>query len=194
MLFTLLIKCSSVTKESLTSTYVLKTKVGNEYIKLEADETFTFKCEIPLIESESKGNWLLKDNSLIFNSFLKYKNDYIEVEELKNLDTTTIQVVDDENNGLYNIIININNDEKIFSTDTNGYVLLEKLKQGDSIKINTIDLSSEKAFYKIKSAEENRNIKITIHKKESNKKYFEHAIFKIKKDKLILNNQVYKKV
>ncbi|WP_445457003.1 hypothetical protein [Flavobacterium sp. HNIBRBA15423] len=195
LFFVIFIKCSSISKQNLTGTYVLKTKVGNEYIKLNRDGTFNFKSQIPLIQSESNGSWSLKNNNLILSSFLEYKNDFIEVEELTNKDKSLIQVMDKENKGMFGIIVRINDDENIFSTDINGYISLEKLelKQGDIVRINTINLSSENIFYKIKKSDKNKFIKIKIYEKDGVKRYFENDTLEIKKDKIILNKDIYKK-
>lgn len=193
--FLLLISCNVFKNKEISGIYVLETKLGNEYIKLNNDSTFNFICQIPLIQSESTGNWFIKDKKLIIKSFIKYNNDYIEVEELLRDKGFVIQIVDSENEGIYGIPININNDSSYMVTDINGEIFIKdyEFKQGDLIKIYMASLSSKKGIYRLNCIDNCNYIKIKIHIKEPHKKYFNNDTLNIRNNKIILNKQAYVK-
>lgn len=191
-----LIKCNTIKNTDLVGEYVLETQIGKEYIRLNNDSTFYFNSEIPFVQSESSGHWSFKKNALTIKSNPKFKNDYIEVEEILNNEKSIIEIVDGKNKGIYGAIININGSDNNYITDIEGVVYLKEnnLRKGDLIKISTINLSPEKSLYKIKSISNKNYIRITIYPKENHKKYYEDDTLKIKNRNIILNGQKYKKI
>lgn len=191
--FIFFIKCGVIKDEKIDGTYIFKTKIGVEYLKLNRDKTFYFDCQIPLVSSKSEGYWKIEDGLLIINSDLKYKNDYVVVKELINEDIPFVQIIDEVNMGIFNVPIRIN--DNIFFTDIDGKFYLEniKLKKGDLLKFYPLGLSESKNIYEVTSLVENKSIIVKVFSKNIGKRYFEKDTLIIKGNKIIMNNQVYKK-
>jgi hypothetical protein len=171
--------------------YILKTKVGSEYIHLKKDSLFDFECRIPMLQSKSSGSWYDKGKYIIIKSFPIYKNDWINVTEVKNEGAPTVQILDKNNNPVFGVQLYINN-KYINSSNLKGFVYLINinLNKGDVIEFSTLDLSSEKRKYIIKNNDCN-SIIANIYPIELGSKFFEKDTLIFKGNKLIYKNSVY---
>lgn len=191
-----LVNCKSVKDENVIGSYIYNSKIGSEEIHLSDNKLFSYKCQIPLIKSESKGHWEIKNNILILKSFEEFKNDYFEVVELnQNLDSTIIKVVDENDNPLAGVNIRIDNFSDNLVTDLSGHIVNENINFSKdlSIKIFSIDLSLGKNEYIVKS-NSTKSLIIKIYRKTNEKRYFSNDTLKLKKNKLIFKDIAFKKV
>ncbi len=195
LLTSIFINCKSTKNREVDGIFVNKTILGNEFLKFNSNHTFEFYSKIPLLISESKGNWYLKNGEIIINSYPEYKNDYFTVEEsLKgNDDESIIHVVDENNYGIYGVDF-IMNQNIYITTNEDGKIILNNysFNVSDKIEFSSINLSLEKNIYSIKNSK-STFIKIKIFSKNYEKKYFENDTIQIKRNKIILNEKSFNK-
>ena len=167
LLTSIFINCKSTKNREVDGIFVNKTILGNEFLKFNSNHTFEFYSKIPLLISESKGNWYLKNGEIIINSYPEYKNDYFTVEEsLKgNDDESIIHVVDENNYGIYGVDF-IMNQNIYITTNEDGKIILNNysFNVSDKIEFSSINLSLEKNIYSIKNSK-STFIKIKIFSK-----------------------------
>ncbi|HLO73683.1 MAG TPA: hypothetical protein VK164_07085 [Flavobacterium sp.] len=196
LLTSVLINCKSTENQEVEGLFINKTIAGSEFLKIYSNHTFEFYSEIPLLISKSKGNWYLRNDAIIINSYPEYKNDYFVAEEsLKESDDKSIIYVIDENDeGIYGVNFIINGNIHI-ATNEEGKIIVNNysFNVSDKIEFSSINLSSEKNVYSVKKSKSNF-IKIKIFNKNYEKKYFENDTIKIKRNKIILRNENFNKL
>lgn len=195
--FFLLNFCSTIKDKDITGVYVSKNNLGNELIRLNKDSTFSYKCQLPLLESESKGFWTFNNNLIVLNSYEEFKNDYFEVEELnQDSDFPTIKIVDENNNGITGVNLKINNNiSNTLISDLHGNINDDSinLRKDVNITIYSIDLSLGNGKYFIKN-DSIKSLIIKIYRKTNEKKYFFNDSLKLKSEKLFFNDLFFKKI
>lgn len=194
-LFIFVLSCKTSPELYVHGTYEYKSDIAFGKLILFEDGTFNHSYDIPLASYESKGRWRKQNKSIILTSEESYKNDYMIVSEKTGQNESYIQILDEYNNPVDSIFISINGKQKYYTTDSNGKINLssQNEKEIKSITVDWLFLSTKHNVYYVKSKESNQFI-IKIIPKNFMKKYYDDSRFKVRKNKIIMNKQVYTKI
>jgi hypothetical protein len=170
-----------------------ESKKGNYFnISIEENNMFQYSSVQGLISSTSKGTWIKKNDTLILNSFEKYKTNYIEIVKQKIINNTlnSVKIVDNMGNPVENRILYFNNNFNIeYKTDVYGYV-----KYQEQIKV--LDVLTFSDIYKVELENyDYYDLIVKVVPENTQYSYFKNKKFKIRGSKLIEieTNRIYKR-
>jgi len=150
-------------------------------IVLEENNRFSFRNVIGLIDSKSKGDWILKENKIILNSDSTYLKNKIFVDEVKTESEPYFKIHYPDKLAAFGayIIFNNNKEEFGYAIDDSGTINLPKKLKISNFKINNLGIEY---FYEVLSG---NSFDVTIYFDDLGKTYFENEEFVLKRKKLI---------
>jgi len=184
IIFTLIIvSCASIkiSKENLIGNY--KTKSNGMKLTL-SNTTFKYTNSSSLYEAKSEGTWKLKGEDIILTSFPEFRNNLIEVEEIKFPKKRQVFIFDEDNRSYEGVVFTYidRSNNKIFkTTDENGVIVLPK---DLNIKYFTISYLGENHDYEVKNVMS--SFKVKLYFDDLNRKYFDDEKVITKKNSLVL--------
>ncbi len=150
-------------------------------IVLEKNNRFSFRNVIGLIDTKSKGDWILKENKIILNSDSTYLKNKIFVDEVKAENEPYFKIHYPYKLAAYGayVIFNNNKEEFGYSIDDNGTINLPKELKATNFKIYNLGIEFN---YEVLSG---NSFEVTIYSDDLSKTYFENEEFIVKRNKLI---------
>ncbi|KAF2519031.1 hypothetical protein E0W68_07170 [Flavobacterium salilacus subsp. salilacus] len=132
-------KTKPITKSKIVGKYSCKiSDHHNISLMLEESGRFIYDYNESLNFMKSEGEWFLKDNTLILNSWNIGKEDYIIVEENNSKPKRCIEIKYYDNLSFQYCTVILNNSEKMYA-DGNGLIFLDVNQKVESIKIELFD-------------------------------------------------------
>ncbi|MBL7976952.1 MAG: hypothetical protein JNN12_01330 [Bacteroidetes Order II. Incertae sedis bacterium] len=161
----------------------------NRVLKINQDGSFNYYAQGDLIDASSFGTWKISyDKKLILNSDESLKTGVIDcVEEYSSpIELLSVKLIDEGGLPLGYAGVLLNEDgTNGFAVDENGY---GSIKFND-LKILTISYLGNKYEY-ILSNPKNNKLTITIRLQSNESIFFNNEIWKVRKNKLINNNNL----
>ncbi|MGJ8667209.1 MAG: hypothetical protein ACSHW7_12640 [Patiriisocius sp.] len=182
ILLIILTSCSSsrIEKVSLEGRYKAKVEEGLIEIVLEENNRFSFRNVIGLIDSKSKGDWILKENKIILNSDSTYLKNKIFVDEIKTESEPYFKIHYPDKLAAFGAYIIFNNKEELgYEINDSGKINLPKELKVSNFKIYHL---GKEYFYKVLSED---SFEVTIYFDDLGKTYFETEEYVLKRNKLI---------
>jgi hypothetical protein len=182
ILFIILTSCSSsrIEQVSLEGRYKAKVEEGLIEIVLEKNNRFSFRNVIGLIDSKSKGDWILKENKIILNSDSTYLKNKIFVDEIKTESEPYFKIHYPDKLAAFGAYIIFNNKKEFgYAINESGTINLPKELKTSNFKINNLGIDF---FYEVLSG---NSFDVTIYFDDLGKTYFENEEFVLKRNKLI---------
>lgn len=178
-----LVSCSSINYPGMYK----YSRNGNDYVrilKLKQDSTFEYSHSYGLIEEESKGQWIAKNNILQINSNSIYNTGTLEVKQLDDStgsDSLLVQVISKfDRIPLQHVAITLNHKETSY-TNEYGQVFFSRFKKITSVKVEYHDIYLSEIEILLKE----KKIEVLLIEKDLSKRYFNNENWKIKGKTLI---------
>ncbi|MES2485428.1 MAG: hypothetical protein V4581_05675 [Bacteroidota bacterium] len=169
LLFIVLISCKSLQRKEVYGTYISNIDDFHTEAIFNKD-SFNFSVKGHLFDIKSAGTWKLKNHSLYLLSDIKYKTDYITVEEKTIPHEGYIQVLDADSYPLAGVSVYLNESPNALISDENGRISLAE-KPIVCFEVAYITLS--KMRYSIKDTNTNIWIVTVFEQDPTGKKYFD---------------------